>query len=328
MKIAVLDDWQQVAAECADWLALADRAEVVFFHDNIADEDQLVERLAPFDILLTMRERTRFSASLIARLPKLRMLNVTGMRNLSVDVAALEARGVVVSRTEAGEGGEATAELALCLMLSAARRVPAGDASVRAGTFQTGIAPGITLKGKTLGLIGLGRLGRMVAGYARALGMEVIAWSPNLTPERAAEAGVTYAPKEQLLREADVVSLHIVLAPQTRGIIGASELALMKPGAILVNTSRGPLIDEPALLARLREGTLVAALDVYNEEPLRLGHPLLSVPNTILSPHLGYCADVNFRVFYEQAVENVLAFLDGSPIRVMPASAGALSTQP
>ncbi|MCS0494477.1 D-2-hydroxyacid dehydrogenase family protein [Ancylobacter sp. MQZ15Z-1] len=322
MKVAVLDDWQRIAAQCTDWSALAARAEITFFHDSLKDEAQLAERLAPFDILLTLRERTRFPASLTARLPRLRLLNVTGMRNLSVDVAALEARGVVVCRTESGEGGESTSELALCLMLTAARRVAAGDASVRAGTFQSGIAPGISLKGRTLGLIGLGRLGRMVAGYAAALGMRVIAWSPHLTAERAAEAGVAYASKEELLRTADVVSLHLVLAPQTRGIIGAAELALMKPGAILVNTSRSPLVDTPALIARLNEGTLLAGLDVYDEEPLPAGHPLLSAPNVVLSPHLGYCVEENFEVFYRQSVENALAFLDGAPVRLMPASAG------
>jgi phosphoglycerate dehydrogenase-like enzyme len=203
-------------------------------------------------------------------------------------------------------------------MLSAARRVPAGDASVRAGTYQAGIPPGVTLAGKTLGLVGLGKLGSRVAGYGRALGMTVIAWSPNLTEERAAKGGAALATKADLLQAADVISLHLVSSPSTRGIIGAAELELMKPGAILVNTSRGPLIDEAALVEALNRGRLAAALDVYDEEPLPKDHPLTRTPNTILSPHLGYCVRQNFEVFYRQLVENALAFLDGAPIRLMP----------
>jgi phosphoglycerate dehydrogenase-like enzyme len=317
-KVAVLDDWMNLARQSADWSPLEARAEVTVFQDTLHDEDALAARLADFDILLTMRERTRFPASLIAKLPKLRMLSITGARNNSVDVGALLARGVTVCRTESAEGGEATAELALTLMLSAARRVPAGDASVRAGTFQAGIPPGVTLAGKTLGLVGLGKLGSRVAGYGRALGMTVIAWSPNLTQERAAQGGAALATKSELLQAADVISLHLVSSPSTRGIIGAAELELMKPGAILVNTSRGPLIDEAALVEALNRGRLVAALDVYDEEPLPKDHPLTRTPNTILSPHLGYCVRQNFEVFYRQLVENALAFLDGAPIRLMP----------
>jgi phosphoglycerate dehydrogenase-like enzyme len=318
IRVAVLDDWQGVARSSADWSALEARAEVVIFEDALDDEDALVERLRDFNVLMTMRERTRFPASLIARLPKLEMLNITGARNPSVDAAALAARGIVISRTESGENGEATSELTLLLMLSAARRLPAGDAAMRRGEFQSGIPIGRTLRGKTLGLIGLGRLGSTVAGYAQALGMRVIAWSPNLTPERAEAAGVGFAAKDQLLAEADYVSLHLVLAPSTRGIIGARELALMKPGAVLVNTSRGPLVDEAALVETLKTGTLIAALDVYDREPMAPGHPLLTTPNTILSPHLGYCVEQNFAVFHRQGIENVLAFLDGAPIRPLP----------
>lgn len=317
-RVAVLDDWQGIAAECADWSELKAKAEVVFFQDTLFDEDALVARLADFDIVLTLRERTRFPASVISRLPKLRFFNITGQRNPSVDIGALMARGIPVSRTEAGEGGEATAELALCLILCAARQVPAGDAAVRAGRFQQGIPPGIVLKGRTLGLIGLGKLGTMVAGYARALGMKVIAWSPNLTPERASAAGVDHADKADLLARADVVSLHIVLAPATRGIIGAADLALMKPGAILVNTSRWPLIEEAPLIDALKRGAIIGAFDVYGQEPLPLGHPLLEAPNTVLSPHLGFGVRHTFEVFYRQSVENTLAFLEGAPIRLMP----------
>jgi phosphoglycerate dehydrogenase-like enzyme len=317
-RIAVLDDWQGIAADCADWSALKAQAEVVFFQDTLFDEDALVARLADFDILLTLRERTRFPASVIARLPKLRLFNITGMRNPSVDIGALMARGVTVCRTEAGEGGEATAELALCLMLCAARQVPAGDAALRAGRFQSGIPAGFALKGRTLGLVGLGKLGTMVAGYAKALGMKVVAWSPNLTEERASAAGVEFATKADLLRQADVVSMHLVLAPATRGILGAEDLALMKPGAILVNTSRWPLIEEAPLLDALKRGAIIGAFDVYGQEPLPLGHPLMDAPNAVLSPHLGFGVRHTFEVFYRQSVENTLAFLAGVPIRLMP----------
>jgi phosphoglycerate dehydrogenase-like enzyme len=313
MKIAVLDDWQGVAKTSADWSELAGRAEIRFFEDAVVDEDAAAARLKDFDIVMSMRERTPFPASLIARLPKLKMLSVTGARNKSVDLKALATRGVVVTRTEAGEDGSATAELALALMLAAVRRVAAGDAAIRAGRFQEGIAPGFTLRGRTLGLIGLGRLGSFMASYGRALGMSVLAWSPNLTPERAEAGGAQWAAKDDLLARADVVSLHMVLAPTTIGIIGPRELGLVRPGTVIVNTSRGPLIDEVALVDALNAGRIVAGLDVYNREPLPTDHPLRRAPNTVLSPHLGYCVQENFAVFYRQSIENVLAFLDGKP---------------
>lgn len=315
IKIAVLDDWQGVAKTSADWSALTARAEVSFFEDALPDEDAAAARLADFDVVMSMRERTPFPASLIARLPKLRLLSVTGARNKSVDLGALAERGIAATRTEAGEDGSATAELALLLMLEGSRRVAAGDANIRAGRFQDGIAPGFTLRGKTLGLIGLGRLGSLMASYATVLGMKVLAWSPNLTPERAQAGGAHYAAKDELLAQADVVSLHMVLASATRGIIGAHEIGLLKQGAVIVNTSRGPLIDAAALLAALQASRIVAALDVYDREPLPPDHPLRSAPNTVLSPHLGYCVRENFDVFYRQSIENVLAFLDGKTIR-------------
>ena len=315
IKIAVLDDWQGVARKSADWSALTARAEVSFYEDALPDEDAAAARLADVDIVMSMRERTPFPASLIARLPKLRMLSVTGGRYKSVDLKALAERGILATKTEAGENGAATSELALLLMLEGSRRVAAGDASIRAGGFQAGIAPGFALQGRTLGLIGLGRLGAMMARYAHALGMNVLAWSPNLTPERAREGGAEWMAKDDLLARADVISLHMVLAPTTRGIIGAREIGLMKPGAVLVNTSRGPRVDEAALIAAVTAGRIVAALDVYDREPLPADHPLRTAPNTVLSPHLGYCVQENFDVFYRQSIENVLAFLDGKPIR-------------
>ena len=315
-RVAVLDDWQKVARQSADWSALEARAEVSFLESAFADQDAAAAALADVEIILSMRERTAFPAALVARLPKLRMFGMTGRRAAAIDSAALMRQGVTVCWTEGGSGAE-TAELALALMLAAARRLPAADAAIRAGGFQAGTVPGFQLAGKTLGIIGLGRLGSLMAGYGRALGMELLAWSPHLTAERAALAGVTLASKEGLLAQADVVSLHLVLAESTRGIIGAAELARMKPGAVLVNTSRGPLVEEPALLAALESGRLIATLDVFDREPLPPEHPLRSAPNTVLTPHLGYGTVEIYATFYRQSVENALAFLDGKPIRVL-----------
>lgn len=316
-KIAVLDDWQGVARGSADWSALAARAEVVFFAHPFASEDDAAARLVDFEIVLTMRERTPLPASLIERLPNLRMLGITGARNASLDTAACTARGVVVCNTVSTGGGEsAPAELALGLLLAAARAVPAGDAAIRAGRFQEGVPVGITLAGKTLGVIGLGRLGSHMARYGLALGMTVLAWSPNLTEDAAARAGARRVDKAELLARSDAVSLHVVLSARSRGIIGAADLARMKPGAILVNTSRGPLVDEAALLEAVRAGRIVAALDVYDREPLAADDPLRTAPNTVLTPHLGYGVAETWAQFYPQSVQNALAFLDGQPIRV------------
>ena len=318
-KVAVLDDWQGVARGSADWSGLQARAEVVFFADSFADEDDAVRRLADFEIVLSMRERTPLPGSLINRLPKLRMLGMTGARNASLDTAACTARGVVVCHTVAGSGStndSATAELALGLMIGAARGLAAGDANIRAGGFQMGVPVGIGLAGKTLGLIGLGRLGGHMARYGNALNMKVIGWSQNLTAEKAAAAGATMVSKQELLSTADVVSIHLVLSPRSRGLIGAADLALMKTGAILVNTSRGPIVDEAALLAAVTAGRIIAALDVFDREPLPPGDPLRRAPNTVLTPHLGYGVRETWEQFYPQSVENALAFLDGKPVRV------------
>lgn len=322
-KIAVLDDWQDVARTSADWSALQAQAEVVFFREAFADEGDAARSLASFDVVMAMRERTAFPASLVRRLPRLRLFSLTGKRAASVDMAALAAQGVTITTTGGGDTGAATAELALSLMLAAARNLPAADASIRAGGFQAGTAPGFELEGRTLGLLGLGRLGRRMARYGAALGMEVVAWSQNLTAETAQEGGAAYLPLDTLLRRADVVSLHLVLSARTRGLLGAPQLACMKPGAILVNTSRGPLVDEAALVEALRAGRLVAALDVYDREPLPAGHPFRSLPNTVLTPHLGYVTEGAMREFYRQGIENVLAFLAGAPIRVLPQADGA-----
>jgi phosphoglycerate dehydrogenase-like enzyme len=317
-RVAVLDDWQGVARSSANWSALTARAEVVFFDQAFRGDDSAAAGLAEFEIILSMRERTPFPASLISQLPRLRMLGITGSHNPSLDVAACTARGVVVCNTVSdGRGASATAELALGLLLAAARGIPTGDAAVRAGRFQTGVPVGLTLAGRTLGVIGLGRLGSLMARYGQALGMSILAWSPNLTAERAAATGAELTSKADLLTRSDAVSLHLVLSPRSRGIIGAGDIALMKPGAILVNTSRGPLVDEAALLAAVHAGRIVAALDVYDREPLPPDHPLRTAPNTVLTPHLGYGVAETWDQFYPQSVENALAFLDGKPIRVV-----------
>jgi phosphoglycerate dehydrogenase-like enzyme len=316
-KVAVLDDWQGVARGSADWSKLQARAEVVFFEQAFDSENDAATKLADFDIVLSMRERTPLPGSLINRLPKLRMLGMTGARNASLDTAACTARGIVVCNTTGGGNNEAaTAELALGLLIAAARGIPAGDANIRAGKFQEAVPVGICLAGKTLGVIGLGRLGSHMARYGRALNMNLLAWSQNLTAEKAAEAGAKYVSKEELLAQSDAVSIHLVLSDRTRGLLGAADIARMKPGAILVNTSRGPIVDEAALIAAVQAGKIVAALDVFDREPLPPNHPLRSAPNTAMTPHLGYGVRETWEAFYPQSVENALAFLDGKPVRV------------
>jgi phosphoglycerate dehydrogenase-like enzyme len=317
-KVAVLDDWQGVARGSADWSALTAKAEVVFFADAFGSEDEATAALSEFEIILSMRERTPLPATLITRLTRLKFLGITGGRNLSLDLPACTERGVVVSFTVSdGKSDSATAELALGLLLAAARAVPAADAALRAGRFQQGVPVGMTLAGKTLGVIGLGKLGARMARYGRALDMTVLAWSQNLTDEAAAAVGAERVNKQDLLSRADAVSLHLVLSPRSRGIISAADLALMKAGAILVNTSRGPLVDEAALLAAVQAGRVFAALDVFDQEPLPPDHPWRTAPNTVLTPHLGYGVVETWRQFYPQSVENALAFLAGAPVRVL-----------
>ncbi|WP_284947530.1 D-2-hydroxyacid dehydrogenase family protein [Acidisoma cladoniae] len=317
-KIAVLDDWQGIARQSADWSKLEARAEVVFFDEAFADEDAAAAGLAEFDILLSMRERTPMPRSLIQRLPKLAMLGITGAANPSLDVAACTERGIAVCNTVGyGSGAFATAELALGLLIAAARGIPQGDAGIRQGEFQHGVPVGISLAGKTLGLIGLGRLGARMARYGEALDMTILAWSQNLTAETAQEAGAELVSKDELLEGSDAISLHLVLSPRSRGIIGAADIARMKPGAILINTSRGPLVDEAALIAAVTAGRIVAALDVFDREPLPADHPLRTAPNTVLTPHLGYGVAETWAVFYPQSVENAVSFLDGKPLRVI-----------
>ena len=317
IRIAVLDDWQSVARQSADWTKLQQRADLVFFEEPLAGTDKLAKALDGFDIIIAMRERTTFSKALLDRLPRLRMIALTGGRTWTMDFETLNARGIPVCHTGGEKSGAATAEIALGLLLGAARFMNRGDAAIRKGGFQGGVPAGDVLDGKTLGIIGLGKIGAKMARYGEALGMQVLAWSANLTEEKAKAAGARLVDKATLLSQSDAISLHLVLSDRTRGIIGAQELAKMKTSAILINTSRGPLVDEAALLERLKTGKLIAGLDVFAEEPLPADHPLRSMPNTMLTPHLGYGAREVYAQFYRESIENVLAFLDGNPTRVL-----------
>ncbi|MFP1733190.1 D-2-hydroxyacid dehydrogenase family protein [Lonsdalea quercina] len=314
LKIAILDDYQGVALASADWSAVQSRANITVFRDHLADESALIARLRPFDALCVMRERTPLTARLLARLPNLKFIASTSARNASIDIAAARAQGITVSATQ-GRGNGAP-ELTWALLLAAARHLPAECASLRSGGWQVGI--GADLEGSTLGILGLGKIGARVAAIGRAFGMNVMAWSQNLTPEAAQAAGVTWVDKATLLRESDWLSLHLVLSERTRGIIGASDLALMKPTAWLINTSRGPLVDEAALIEALSQQTLAgAALDVFSSEPLPDNHPFRTLNNVMATPHIGFVTHHTYRVFYEETVQNLQAWLDGSPTRVM-----------
>ena len=319
-KVAVLDDWQNIARQSADWSALTKRAEVVFFDKAFASEDEAADKLADFDILMAMRERTPFPTSLVCRLPRLCMFSLTGQRAPSIDMATLIKQGVTVCYTGGGGTGEQTAQLALGLMLAAARDIQAGGVAMRDGRFQDGVKGGVVLAGKTLGVIGMGRIGSLMARYGEVLGMRVLAWSQGLKDRPLLKNGVEVVSKEELLTSSDVISLHLVLSERTRGIIAADDLARMKPGAVLVNTSRGALIDEAALLEAVKSDRVIAALDVYDQEPLPQDHPLRSAPNTVLTPHLGYCTTDVFEEFYRDSIENVIAFLDEKPIRLIEVS--------
>jgi phosphoglycerate dehydrogenase-like enzyme len=313
-RIAVLDDYQSVAATYADWSRVPEPVEVVAFSDHLTDEDELAARLEPFDVVVAMRERTPFRRALLNRLPNLRLLVTTGARNASIDVTAARELDITVCGTGAHPSGPV--ELTWALILAAARHLPREDANVRAGGWQRTV--GTDLAGATLGVIGLGRLGEKVARIGGAFGMDVVAWSENLTVERAADVGVRRVTKDELLTTADVVTIHQQLSGRTQGLIGRAEFAQMKPTAILVNTSRGPIVDEAALLEALRDGRIAGAgLDVFDVEPLPADHPLRREPRAVLTPHLGYVTNTTYEVFYGGAVEDVAAYLAGSPIRVL-----------
>jgi phosphoglycerate dehydrogenase-like enzyme len=317
MKLAILDDYQRLARESADWSRL-EEVQIEVFHEAFASADEAARKLAPFDILCLMRERTAFPRALIERLPNLKFISLTGYRAGSLDSQACRERGIPISHTRAGNGTASTAELTWGLIIAAARGLAKGERNLREGRWHEGLGAGMALAGKRLGIIGLGKIGAYVGRIGKAFGMDLAAWSQNLTPAKAEEAGARYLPKDELLATCDVVSLHLVLSDRTRGILGAADLAKMKPSAILVNVSRGPLVDETALLAALKSGRPGhAALDVYDREPLPAGHPLRKLQNVTLSPHLGYVNEENYRVFHEDTVENVAAWLAGKPVRVL-----------
>ena len=313
-RVAILDDYQQVARQIVDWAAALPGVEVTAFADHLVDEDAVAARLADFDVVVAMRERTPFRRPLLARLPRLRLLVTTGMRNAAIDLAAADELGITVCGT-AGSGSS-TVELTWALILALVRHVPAEDASIRAGGWQRTV--GTDLAGATLGVLGLGNLGRRVAAIGLAFGMDVIAWSQNLTAEAAAAAGARRVEREELFRLADVLTIHLVLSDRTRGLVGAAELGLMKPTAYLVNTSRGPIVDEAALVEHLLAGRIAgAALDVYGVEPLPAGDPLRTLPRSVLTPHLGYVSERTYRTFYGEAAEDIAAFLAGRPVRML-----------
>ena len=313
-RVAILDDYQQIAGAYADWDRLKGRAEVTVFADHLSDEDALVARLAPFAAVALMRERTPFPRRILERLPNLKLITTSGMWNASVDLAACEERGIVVCGTQTGGGG--TAQVTWALIFALAQQITVVDRDVREGRWQTTV--GDELAGKTLGLIGLGRVGTKVARAAAAFDMNVIAWSTNMTAERAAAAGAKRVERDELLTQADFVSVHLVLGDRSRGLLGKRELALMKPTAFLINTSRGPIVDESALIDTLRQKRIAGAgLDVFAVEPLPADHPLRRLPNTVLTPHIGYVSKSSYAVFYSQMLEDIEAWLAGAPIRRM-----------
>jgi D-3-phosphoglycerate dehydrogenase len=316
MKVAVLDDYQRLALEYADWKSL-EGAEVRVFHAPLRSVDEAAKALHPFDVVCLMRERTPFGRALIDKLPNLKFVSLTGARSPSLDTQALKERGIPVSNTRSAGGGGSTVELTWGLIIAAARGLAKGERNMRAGKWHQDLGPGFALAGRRLGLLGLGNIGARVAAIGKAFGMECAAWSQNLTDEKAAAAGVQKVGKEQLFGTSDVVTIHLVLGERTRGLVRAEDLALMKPGAVLVNTSRGPIVVEKDLLNALRTQQLHAALDVYEREPLPADHPLRSMDNVTLSPHLGYVHEDNYRIFFRDTVENVAAFMAGKPIRVI-----------
>ncbi|GAB2937490.1 D-2-hydroxyacid dehydrogenase family protein [Hafnia psychrotolerans] len=316
IRCAILDDYQHVALSFADWSPLKERIETQIFSQHIADETQLAAAIVDAEIVIIMRERTPFNASLFARLPKLKLLITSGMRNASVDMAAAKYHGVTVCGT--GSGSSAPVELTWALILGLARHLVQENTALRQnGPWQNTV--GFGLSGKRLGLLGLGKIGQQMAVIAQAFGMQVVAWSQNLTAERAALCGVELAAsKAALLANSDVVSIHLVLSDRTRGLLDAADLALLKPSALLINTSRAAIVDQPALIAALEARNIGGAgLDVFEVEPLPTDHPLRTLPNVLSTPHLGYVADGNYQTYFTEAVENIEAFLAGKPLRVL-----------
>ena len=315
MRLAVLDDYQRLALEYADWKSLRG-VDVQVFHRPL---ERPAQELEAFDIVCLMRERTPFGRSLIEKLPNLKFVSLTGARSPSLDSQALKERGIPVSNTRSAGGGTSTVELTWGLIIAGSRGLAKGERNMRAGRWHEELGPGFSLGGRRLGLLGLGNIGARVAAIGKAFGMDCVAWSQNLTAEKAQAAGVALVSKEELFSTCDVVTIHLVLSDRTRGLVRAADLARMKRGAVLVNTSRGPIVDEKDLLSVLGSGRIHAALDVYETEPLPADHALRRMENVTLSPHLGYVHEENYRVFYRDTVENVAAWLAGKPIRVINA---------
>ena len=317
-RVAVLDDYQRVALDTADWSALHGRVAVDIFDDHLDDEDALVARLAPYSVVVAMRERTAFARSTLERLPNLELLVTTGPRNAAIDMAACAELGVTVCGT--GGDSHSTSELTWALVLACARHLPTEVGNVRSGGWMTTV--GADLYGRTLGLCGLGRIGAMVARVGTAFGMQLIAWSQNLTEERCAQFGATRVEKDELFANSDFVTVHLVLSERTRGLIGERELAMMKRSAYLINTSRGPICDEDALARACAERWIAGAgLDAFGLEPLPADHPFRALDNVIATPHIGYVSDAVYRIFFREVVEDITAFLDGQPVRVVNESA-------
>jgi len=309
VKVAILDDYQNAALQMADWSPLAGRATITVFNDHLDDPDALATRLAPFEVVCVMRERTPLTRAILERLPRLKLIASTGFVNASIDIQAARERGLAVAHT--GYESTPTIEMTWALILASARHVAAESASVRSGEWQRSI--GNDLKGKTLGVLGLGNIGGEVARIGQAFGMRVIAWSENLTAEKAAAAGAEHVQKNELFRQSDVLTIHLILSRRSRRLVGAAELALMKPTAWLVNAARGPIVDEGALISALREHRIAgAAVDVFDVEPLPIDHPYRSLDNMLATPHIGYVSQNLYRTFYGDTVKNIVAWLDGS----------------
>lgn len=314
MRVAVLDDYEGAASSLGDWGSLEPEIKTDVYRDHLVGTGELVNRLKPYDILVVMRERTPFPRGLIDQLPHLKLLVTTGLRNNAIDTAACKEKGIVVSGTDSSK--TPPVELTWGLILSLMRRISQMDRSTRDGRWGDGIGTG--LDGKVLGLLGLGYIGARVAKVGAAFNMKVKAWSQNLTTDRAFAAGAERVEKEELFRSADILSVHLVLSERTRGLVGTTEIGWMKPSAVLVNTSRGPIIQEEALIEALRSSRIAGAgLDVFETEPLSPDHPLLSLSNTLVTPHIGYVTRENFKTYFTQAVEDIAAWLKGKPIRLL-----------
>ncbi len=315
VRCAILDDYQNVVLKIADWSKVKGDVEFKVFNAHLGGPDKVIAALQGFQIVVAMRERTGFPKQVIDALPDLKLLITTGLRNASIDTEAAKARGITVCGT--GSFGSPTSGIAIGLMLELTRHIGYENARLHSGaTWQSTIGP--DLEGMTLGILGLGKLGTRTANIAKAFGMKVIAWSQNLTPEKCQEVGVGYVSKDDLFRQSDFITIHVVLSPRSRGLIGDKEIGLMKPSAFIINTSRGPIIDEAALLAALRDKKIAGAgLDTFDVEPLPLDHPLRKMDNVVLTPHLGYVSEQNYKNYFAGVAEDIRGFLDGKPVRVM-----------